>query len=315
MANEADSNTPPLTPLEYCSPERAARLLGCEVEDIFHWASIGAITIYAEFLSSLYSDGENFLINSLYIHEDLYIPQEYKIVEYVLDGVLKEKKIPVGDSPPIVKNDEVLYSSSKWFKHGASLYTEQPSKHVEEQTVAIFGFWAIDTFSFSLRRVPLQPEKEVRWNLKAIYLGDDSLKGNQTGIELYDVIIEDMPLRMRVMHEDLLKIQEHMISGKLMNKKPSMPRPENCISPISEPSPHPTAERYAATREKIYAAAIYAREQWPEECLNATAWAATIDNHSHHLFDLKEGEKSPSQEMMARMLSKAMNKGVPYKKS
>ena len=36
----------PLLPLEYCRPERAAELLGCKVEDIFHWAAIGAIRLY-----------------------------------------------------------------------------------------------------------------------------------------------------------------------------------------------------------------------------------------------------------------------------
>ncbi len=36
----------PLLPLEYCRPERAAKLLNCEIEDLFHWAAIGAIKIY-----------------------------------------------------------------------------------------------------------------------------------------------------------------------------------------------------------------------------------------------------------------------------
>lgn len=36
---------PKLLPLEYCTVERAARLLGCEVEDINHWHEIGAIEL------------------------------------------------------------------------------------------------------------------------------------------------------------------------------------------------------------------------------------------------------------------------------
>jgi len=36
---------PPLLPLEYCSIERAARLLECEADDIWHWAEIGAVTL------------------------------------------------------------------------------------------------------------------------------------------------------------------------------------------------------------------------------------------------------------------------------
>lgn len=37
---------PPLLPLEYCSIERAARMLECEKEDILHWFEVGAINLY-----------------------------------------------------------------------------------------------------------------------------------------------------------------------------------------------------------------------------------------------------------------------------
>lgn len=40
------SEPPPLLPLEYCRPERAAKLLNCEIEDLYHWAANGAIKIY-----------------------------------------------------------------------------------------------------------------------------------------------------------------------------------------------------------------------------------------------------------------------------
>ncbi|MEZ8127958.1 hypothetical protein [Enterovibrio norvegicus] len=42
---ETDTKLPPLLPLEYCTVERAARLLGCEIEDIYHWQEIGAIEL------------------------------------------------------------------------------------------------------------------------------------------------------------------------------------------------------------------------------------------------------------------------------
>lgn len=34
-----------LLPLEYCKLDRAARLLGCEIEDLIHWGAIGAIEL------------------------------------------------------------------------------------------------------------------------------------------------------------------------------------------------------------------------------------------------------------------------------
>lgn len=46
---ETETKLPPLLPLEYCTVERAARLLGCEVEDIYHWHDIGAIKLCVHF--------------------------------------------------------------------------------------------------------------------------------------------------------------------------------------------------------------------------------------------------------------------------
>lgn len=37
-----------IAPLEYCSFERAAKLLNCECEDLIHWNKIGAISIAFE---------------------------------------------------------------------------------------------------------------------------------------------------------------------------------------------------------------------------------------------------------------------------
>lgn len=39
----------PLLPLEYCTVERASRLLECEVEDLLHWVKLGFIHLYIDF--------------------------------------------------------------------------------------------------------------------------------------------------------------------------------------------------------------------------------------------------------------------------
>ncbi|OCG08037.1 hypothetical protein A9G13_07520 [Gilliamella sp. wkB178] len=42
-----------LPPLEYCSVERATRLLGCEVSDLIHWHEIGAIRLYVNIIDEV----------------------------------------------------------------------------------------------------------------------------------------------------------------------------------------------------------------------------------------------------------------------
>ncbi|USP10159.1 hypothetical protein L1S45_00570 [Aeromonas dhakensis] len=62
MANEK------MIPLEYCTPARAARLLGCELEDIFHWYEIGAIKLFLKLDKDCEwpSGGSGFVCNNVY---------------------------------------------------------------------------------------------------------------------------------------------------------------------------------------------------------------------------------------------------------
>lgn len=39
---------PPLLPLEYCRIDRAAQMLGSEVEDLLHWQEVGAISLFTK---------------------------------------------------------------------------------------------------------------------------------------------------------------------------------------------------------------------------------------------------------------------------
>ena len=96
-----ESNTRPLIPLEYCSPERAARLFCCEVDDILHWASIGAIKLHAKFPDAVYSDGEECLVGEIYLNDSLIEYEKFKEIEYTKDGVVGYKKISYGESGPI----------------------------------------------------------------------------------------------------------------------------------------------------------------------------------------------------------------------
>ncbi|WP_323906167.1 hypothetical protein [Aeromonas caviae] len=131
-------------------------------------------------------------------------------------------------------------------------------------------------------------------------------------VTLHDVLVLDMPDRLRIRRDDLLKMQESIRSGEVMKVKTRKPFSEKKKSSTND-GPHPTAERTATIREVVWAAAIYAREQWPNECNTATDWASTIEEHSHKLFG---ADKAPlSHDTITRMLSKAMNEGTPYKKS
>ncbi|HHQ4680486.1 TPA: hypothetical protein ACSP3E_003809 [Aeromonas veronii] len=309
MAGEVKLKTQPLIPLEYCTPERAARLFNCETEDIFHWASVGAITIYAQFPDFKYSGGEECFVGDIYINDDLVSYEEYHELELMYDGETIYKKIPLGMGGPINIRPKSLSTNQGFFAFGASMWLQNPGDGYCERTVHLSGFWEVDSESISQMLLPAKGQDDY-WYLRATYVVDDMVAEPKTGIGLCSVNVDNMSSRLRVMREDLLKLQRHLSSGEPMGKKTREP-----WTVLNEHRSHPTAERHSAIREKIYAVAIYAREQWPDECLTATAWAATIDDHAHQLFELGDGQKSPSQDQMARMLGKAMNEGKPYKKN
>lgn len=83
---------PHLIPLEYCTPERAARLLGCEVEDLFHWVEMGVVNLYAEFNGHI-SNSDLRQIKARRVHCFGIIPGVKIFLGKVLDRTPPEKTI------------------------------------------------------------------------------------------------------------------------------------------------------------------------------------------------------------------------------
>lgn len=294
MANETELKTSPLIPLEYCSPERAARLLGCEVEDIFHWAAIGAIELYAIFDQyQVEFTNSNIVPDSNNIH----------ISQALTDKAIEPIDLGLGL--------KVLSYGPQDFKYGAKIDIYKKKRGSIYDGVFLSGLWLISQFNISKVKYTTSLEDELNWDLSAIYLGRASQE-EPLHISLWNVAIDDMGERIRVVRDDLLTIRDHMLSGQPMVKNTSAPLSEKKPIPATEHAPHPTAESHALKREQVYAAAIHARELWPDDCKTATAWAETLANHSFKLF----GEDHPplSQETMARMLGKAIREGVPRRK-
>ncbi|MGL5308004.1 MAG: hypothetical protein ACRC9Y_18060 [Aeromonas veronii] len=300
--------SPPLIPLEYCTIDRAATLLGCEVEDILHWSVIGAVNLQA-----IFHKGKGF-----YEFGSIHIEGEVNITISAGEQYERKNALEYDDLRSDMYIGKYIYINNpynfsgieeRWIDSEASVGLFIPpmdqgfsSPTYAKKCAELSGFFGVfireeDSTLISSRE-----------NLKSITIAV-CCNGGFFSLELLNP--GDIYPLLRVTHNELLKMQRHINSGALFGSEELSIKQHADF--VAESAKH--SNRHELKREQIYAAAIRAREQWPEECLNATAWAATIDNHSHHLFDLKEGEKSPSQEMMARMLSKAMNKGVPYKKS
>ncbi len=49
ISSNSTSRTSPVLPRDYCTIERAARMLSCEAEDILQWGAEGAIPLMVNF--------------------------------------------------------------------------------------------------------------------------------------------------------------------------------------------------------------------------------------------------------------------------
>lgn len=275
----------PLLPLAYCRIERAARLLNCEVEDILHWCSLGVIEgafwIYDAPCTPVFQDKNK-------IVED---ENEY---EKRLDTLFNLHDI----------NHQQRRSISLGINSKLTM-SPQPKKQSLEPIIFADGFWSPGKklFEFMLfqRKTSL-----TEWGLSPAWADQ---KSNFMSIFLPesedDHAVE--PSQIWIFKRDLDLLEKHIRSGEPLpyneHQQPEHPNKKTVF-------PHPVAERHAANREQVLAAAIYAMRNpdWKDELDDtATNWAQKVINHEHVLFDENKCPLSP--DTVERLLSSALVTG------
>lgn len=109
---------PPLLPLEYCTLARASRLLECEVEDLVHWALIGAVKL------SLRPDE---------------IDQPYFTVKLPVYNKIKQLIDPAESVTSLALGMSALHFNTEDF-----LIAEQRSGFISFPGISISGIWRIE---------------------------------------------------------------------------------------------------------------------------------------------------------------------------
>lgn len=275
----------PLLPLEYCRIDRAARLLGCEVGDLIHWAATGLI---------------DFFVMGKSIHHDFGVGGLFISCPYEEFGKFDMKYGASFEELDERERDFMKFDGLTYFENVATLQ----------------GFWA------------LNPEHLKEWeetgSLEYLHDSGFTLHAYFDGSpELVVAFMADIPSVMDkvwVMADDLEKLYGLIHCGR------SQHADYKDIDAISVSTKRAQAnheveainkykERHASTRELILAAAIRAKIMWPNECENtATAWAKTICDHEAVLFSETANKKAPlSTPVIEKILSSAMNKGLPHK--
>ncbi|EHN9377647.1 hypothetical protein KJ097_001060 [Salmonella enterica] len=244
-----DKKTPPL---EYCSFERASRLLECEMDDLLHLYEIGAFNI------AFKSDG--------------------LAVRYNVNFSSKTQKLETDLIHPVLTNQSLgMEFSTIWYD-----LKEESIEHFENGFQIIgfaCGIWyADDVISEIKNGLAIDSDYEVK--LKPVNIRDNVLMATAIyeGNKDIEIPFEDL----LIMRRDLELIWKSMRTGihlpsiftKRISPEPQIPKRVNN-----------TAEHHAKNREGLLNAAIYILAKYPSECrgerkeISPEKWTNSIIKH------------------------------------
>lgn len=119
-----------LLPLEYCTLERASRLLDCEVQDLLHWGSIGAIKL------CLNGAGSGLLLDIDKSDQVKNIEEIANFVRGVYENSYDLTSISLYSSLDVSNSSDYFYED----------LVKMNAQEVCEVPVYFEGFWAIDPY-------------------------------------------------------------------------------------------------------------------------------------------------------------------------
>jgi len=202
----------PLLPLEYCTIDRAATLLGCEMEDILHWCATGAVNLHANFQDETTYEYSRYIFHDtqeIYAHVSIGEKHENKLITH--DDMRRESYY----GKHISINNVINFSGieERWLESEAfvELYIpplEQVFFHLPvkaEGYVKLSGFFALiienECANSIAKRIDLK-EINIMISSNNNFLG---LTLNKPG-DIYPLL--------RVTHKEMLKMQKHISSGQ-----------------------------------------------------------------------------------------------------
>lgn len=252
----------PLLPLEYCTVERASRLLECEVEDLLHWAKLGFINLYINFDRSFpyycpqvqLRDGVNsgdlihasfgFRFDPMQALEPIPDPKDD------LDESKKPRKLIWRTQPPQYPTEP-----SPWGLTGLwGITSNHASRYIKQYISGITG----ELHSFGA----MGEESAMGYSAITVFAEQKRLSGAVSydafaTVKLKDGLIPPAPL---IIYEDLAFLHQRIHSGERLKVKKIFNYSiyeEEADSVNIEKPPHHTAIALDNARAGILAAALH----------------------------------------------------------
>lgn len=266
---------------EYYSVKRAAELLECRVEDLFCWASVGSIKIYANFESG---NG---------------------IVRFFGDGVEKENRDLTRfleedfESSLLLKNEysnhPVISDGLSYVYHNENYVVDNEDDVPDKSYPCRFsGLWALPFSFFGVGLLyDFQPALYDLWssvNSKMFVSFKMDEQIHFDAVELLYVVKSDFILIKNSKNEEL---------PNYCNGGVQKPNSEGGI-PTTNPG---VRDYHAAKREEVLRAALYMKANFPDKCSNYSEWANAINDHAHKFWS--DGNPPLSVKSISELLGRA----------
>lgn len=298
-------SAPPLLPLEYCRPERAAELLGCKVEDLLHWAAIGVINFYVN--ASMAMDGVKTI--------DTYLPEGVD-PEFVIEPNTMEGEFKFGAAFSFVRAGGYILSDDGYCRFDAG---------------KIYGFWGIFPSHFQCWEleggIPESDEYSLSLFSKFDF-GSSAYLHDEPDIDITIEVTASFPSlkdNLWLMREDLAKINQHIYTGESLpikaddkrQRRDAMRRalglPPKQPSPALEPQqPSSGEEQWAGARADILAAALHLVANDPNILKTEGLLAEGAHAHKAAMCGKKVGRHIGASGALA-LVKEAINTGKVHK--
>ena len=289
MTTKTSTDKSTLLPLAYCAPKRAAALLACQVGDIYHWAACDEIALYFDANGYTNATKKHLMTDIL---SDFGMDLELGASAHLFSDVMRTGLIPIDYDPE------------------DSIFLDEP--------FVLRGLWRIPCRLpriWEHTEIVTLPEDEllgVSIPMLYAYKAKDDGASDRVLTGTIPIEVADFEQWIIILRDDLLLLEKHIASGEQFKPKP-WSQQETMVA-AGQPSPQSIAqtEIRAAARERVLAAAIHARELWPEACQEtATSWADIVLDHEAMLFDTR---KCPlTRDKVVAILAQAKKNGQPHK--
>ncbi|HBQ4489965.1 TPA: hypothetical protein L7276_004382 [Escherichia coli] len=256
-----------IPPLDYCTIERASKLLNCEIDDIWHWKDRLHIDfyVYADFLDFIEADAAiHFKKDADFITDLLLMyPEEVRFTfPFLITSASNEVYIPASESGAY----ELFYA------HKPLTVEDRDNKNVFEQ---------IGKNSFIVRKSITCGLLRVRGSTTRHYhsqeCGEPYVRLEATfDCDLYKFKMQSSQIHLSSLSDkniyitkaDLEYLHDAKVNGSFdaaKSKKRYEMAVEQELIPEIKNSNH-NAERHAENREKLFKSAIYLLSKYPDEC-------------------------------------------------